>query len=181
MGSALEPRSPAPLPCPYLFPAHVPRWVCLTGAAGHSSTIANRFSLSPRTETPEGSSSRAVPGPECSPAGESGLHPTARPPGPLTGQRIRHNQNGFPLQMRLFLKTAIAAGGRGPVVSSQWPLGTAVSPVPYGWCAGHLLTSKALRPQAASPEVKSPRVPVSLLLSLPLSLSPSSRSLFLFL
>lgn len=128
----LVPRSPAPPPCPYLFPAHAPRWVCLTGAAGHSSTIANRFSLSCAPRTPEGSSWRAEPGPEHSTAVEShavSASFTPRcPPGPLTGQRIRHSQNGFPLQMRLFLKTAIAARARGPVVSSQWPLGTAVSP-----------------------------------------------------
>ncbi|EGW10310.1 hypothetical protein I79_010664 [Cricetulus griseus] len=55
--SPLVPRSPAASPLPYLFPTQVPRWVCLTGATGHSSTIANRFSLSCAPRTPEGSSS----------------------------------------------------------------------------------------------------------------------------
>lgn len=175
VGSALVPRSPGhslPIPLPSPRPQVGLPYRCRRAQLHHCQQVFSQSS----TETPEGSSSRAEPGPECSPAAESPccereLHPMARPPGPLTGQRICHNQNGFPLQMRLFLKTAIAARGRGrlSLPNGFWEL--PVPLVPYGrvcWAPADFqsLTSPSCQPRGEIPQG--------------FSLS-FSRSLFLFL
>lgn len=152
-----------PLPCPYLFPTQVPRWVCLTGATGHSSTIANRFSKlrtkdSRRLLLPELSqalSAAQLVESQCCErlsslhSGPTGLHSldeestTTRMASP-SDEALYQNSHCCQgkEEVQLLLRLLRAFGNcRFPQFSSG-----------HG-CADHLQTSKALLPQAASPEV----------------------------
>lgn len=64
---------------------------------------------------------------------------------PLVGWRIHHDQNGFPLQMRTVYSPPTSIMGLWGLLSPSFPMAVGV--------LLHLLTSKALLPQAASPEV----------------------------
>lgn len=77
--------------------------------------------------------------------GEPGLQApdfsTVGPP----GWKIHHDQNGFPLQMRTVYSPPTSITGLWGLLSPSFPMAVGV--------LLHLLTSKALLPQAASPEV----------------------------
>lgn len=100
--------------------------------------------------------------------GEPGLQApvfsTVGPLGPLIGWKIHHDQNGFPLQMRTVYSPPTSITGLWGLLSPSFPMAVGV--------LLHLLTSKALLPQAASPEVGTVPPPPQISLSLFFNTTP---------
>lgn len=110
------------------FPTQVSRWVCLTGATGHSSTIANRFSL--KLCTKDLRAAKLVKRNQC--YGRLSLLPQWTPPG-LCSLDAQSTATRMAFLVRRGFCCQGKEGGLTSHCYNNGPLGIAISSVFLWW------------------------------------------------